>query len=68
MMETDRLILRNMTENDYDALYQILADSDIMQHQVKQQFPLDVNRWISLWIMKMRSPKYMRFQEKNGIC
>lgn len=21
MMETDRLILRNMTENDYDALY-----------------------------------------------
>ena len=32
MMETDRLILRNMTENDYDALYQVLADSDIMQH------------------------------------
>lgn len=30
MMETDRLILRNMTENDYDALYQVLADSDIM--------------------------------------
>ena len=32
MMETDRLILRNMTENDYDALYQVFADSDIMQH------------------------------------
>ncbi len=30
MMETDRLILRNMTENDYEALYQVLADSDIM--------------------------------------
>ena len=32
VIETERLILREMTENDYDALYMVLADSDIMQH------------------------------------
>ena len=30
--ETDRLILREMTYDDYDALYNVLADSDIMCH------------------------------------
>ena len=30
--ETKRLFLREMNENDYDALYSMLADSDIMQH------------------------------------
>jgi RimJ/RimL family protein N-acetyltransferase len=32
VIETDRLILREMTENDYDALYAVLADPDIMNH------------------------------------
>lgn len=32
IIETERLILREMTTNDYDALYAVLADSDIMQH------------------------------------
>lgn len=32
MIETERLILREMTHDDFDALYRILADSDIMQH------------------------------------
>lgn len=31
-IKTDRLILREMTADDYDALYAVLADSDIMQH------------------------------------
>jgi len=31
-IETDRLILREMAEDDFDALYAVLADSDIMQH------------------------------------
>lgn len=31
-LETERLFLREMTTNDYDALYAVLADSDIMQH------------------------------------
>ncbi len=32
VIETKRLISREMTEKDFDALYQILTDSDIMQH------------------------------------
>ena len=32
IIETKRLLLREMTENDFDALYKVLADSDIMQH------------------------------------
>lgn len=31
-IKTERLILREMTADDYDALYAVLADSDIMQH------------------------------------
>lgn len=32
MIATSRLILREMNMDDYDALYAVLADSDIMQH------------------------------------
>jgi len=32
IIETDRLILREMTEDDFDALYAVLADSDNMKH------------------------------------
>ena len=32
ILETERLILREMDQNDYDALYAVLADSDIMEH------------------------------------
>lgn len=32
MIETKRLILRDMTEDDHSALYKVLADPDIMQH------------------------------------
>ena len=31
-IQTERLFLREMTEADFDALYTVLADSDIMQH------------------------------------
>ena len=31
-IETERLILREMTEADYDSLYAVLADPEIMQH------------------------------------
>lgn len=30
MIETSRLILREMNMDDYDALYEVLVDSDIM--------------------------------------
>ena len=29
---TERLILREMTHDDFDALYKVLGDSDIMRH------------------------------------
>ena len=32
ILETERLFLREMNMDDFDALYVILADSDIMQH------------------------------------
>lgn len=32
VIETERLFLREMTEKDHNALYKVLADSDIMQH------------------------------------
>lgn len=32
IIETERLLLREMTEDDFEALYKVLADSDIMKH------------------------------------
>lgn len=32
IIKTERLFLREMTQNDFDSLYKVLADSDIMQH------------------------------------
>ena len=32
ILKTERLFLREMDRNDYDALYRVLADSTIMQH------------------------------------
>ena len=31
-LETERLYLRKMTPDDFDAMYAVPADSDIMQH------------------------------------
>ncbi len=46
-IETERLILREMTMDDYENLYAVLGDSDIMQHY---PYTFDENRvrgWIS---------------------
>ena len=32
LLETERLFLREMDRNDYDALYRVLADTEIMRH------------------------------------
>lgn len=53
-MRYSRLILRNMTENDYDALYQVLADSDIMQHYPYTFDEARVRGWISCNIERYR--------------
>lgn len=47
MLETKRLILRNMTADDFDALYKVLADSDIMQHYPYTFDEARVKNWIN---------------------
>lgn len=47
VIETERLLLREMTETDYDALYRVLADSDIMQHYPYTFDEARVRGWIS---------------------
>ena len=54
VIETERLLLREMTYDDFHALYQVLADSDIMQHY---PYTFDENRvrnWIERNIERYR--------------
>ena len=46
IIETERLFLREMTENDFDALYKVLAASDIMQHYPYTFDEARVSKWI----------------------
>lgn len=48
IIETERLFLREMKESDFDALYEVLADSDIMQHY---PYTFDENR-VRNWIQR----------------
>ena len=47
ILETKRLILREMDQNDYDALYAVLADSDIMEHYPYTFDEARVRSWIT---------------------
>jgi len=42
VIETERLFLRELTEDDFHAVYKVLADSDIMQYYMV------ANKWMSL--------------------
>lgn len=46
-IETERLVLREMRAEDYDALYAVLADSDIMQHYPCTFEETRVRGWIA---------------------
>lgn len=48
VIETERLILREMMESDFNALYKVLSDSDIMQHY---PYTFDENR-VKNWIKR----------------
>ena len=48
IIETERLFLREIDEDDFDALYEVLADSDIMQHY---PYTFDENR-VRNWIQR----------------
>lgn len=45
-IETERLYLREMTEKDFDALYDVLADATIMQHYPYAFDAARVKNWI----------------------
>ena len=47
IIKTKRLILREMTEADFDALYRILADPKIMQHYPNTFDEIGVRNWIA---------------------
>ena len=47
IIETERLILREMEESDYDAIHAVLADSDIMQHYPYTFDETRVRGWIA---------------------
>ena len=46
ILETGRLMLREMTPDDFDALYAVLADADIMQHYPYAFDEARVRGWI----------------------
>ena len=46
IIETERLYLREMTENDFDALNKVLSDSAIMQHYPYAFDHAKVKAWI----------------------
>ena len=48
VIETERLLLREMTEEDFHALYKVLADSESMQYY---PYAFDENR-VRNWILR----------------
>lgn len=46
-IETERLYLRELTHKNFDALYKVLADSDIMQHYPYTFDESRVQNWIN---------------------
>ena len=47
MIEANCLLLREMGPEDFDALYAVLADSDIMQHYPYTFDEARVRNWIN---------------------
>lgn len=54
IIETERLILREMTENDFEALNKVLADSEIMRHYPYEFDENRVRNWIARNIERYR--------------
>ncbi len=54
MIETERLFLREMTAEDYDALYKVLTDAEIMKHYPYAFDEAKVREWIDRNIGRYR--------------
>ena len=46
IFETDRLILRPITQGDFDNWYEILSDAETMQHYPEPFDEAKTKRWI----------------------
>ena len=51
VMETERLWLREYTEDDYDAVYAMVSDPETMQHYPKPYDAAGARRWLA-WSMQ----------------
>ena len=54
MIETERLLLREMIEDDFDALYRILGDADTMRYYPSAFDETGVKNWIARNIERYR--------------
>ena len=71
ILETDRLLLREMNMDDFDALYAVFADTDIMKHypyifddkKVREWIERNMNRYrqngFGLWAVCLKDTKEM---------
>ena len=67
MLETERLVLREYVQNDFDALYAILSDPETMRHYPKPYDKDGTQRWLNwsfenyrkygfgLWAIELKS-------------
>ena len=46
MIQTERLLLREYTIDDFDALYEIMSDAETMQHYPAPFDETRIRRWI----------------------
>ena len=54
-LETERLFLREMTTDDFDALYKVLSDKEIMQHYPYTFDEERVRQWINRNIRRYKT-------------
>ena len=54
ILETERLIIREYTPDDFDTLYEILSDAETMKYYPKPYDENGVNRWINWCIDSYR--------------
>lgn len=47
ILETERLILREYTMNDFDDLYEILSDAETMKHYPAPYDEKGTRRWLN---------------------
>lgn len=57
-LETPRLILREMTENDYDALRSIICDEKTMYAYVRAYTDTEAREWLNINFSRYRKDGY----------